>query len=451
MVRSMRFSPPISLTQPSTQSVAQPVLPVSGVDSSLRKTTSEAYAQSALGSPVDPSEHVAALVHEAVCKRTVLPVTYSIPENIGDRISRLSDPKPTPKPVAPVIILPKIPQPETNGRAAHAIEPQPIKPEEKKLGEDSPIEASAPPPVVEPPTAAETPLESTVALVPQSAQIAQIPDTSVAAEIAESAQIEQIPDHEAVAIVAEPTATEEIPDEPSDNSIPAEVAPEPVAVAEAKSEIISNTDSPVAEAEDTQASTLLNNTSSELEAVSTALKSPDADQKDTEPEVESSSSVTSSAETTEPSIAEALADEAQTSPEPSLAERSSAVVEVVTPPSVSPDVDKKNSEAAVEPTPKTGEKTLDSKTVEITCPECQSSDIRKNGRRHGKQRYICKDCGRQFVNSDAPTLEDKLEVGASPKKAPKAKNSQVGAGESTSKSSKARSKKKAKPKGFGGS
>ncbi|MGL4609587.1 MAG: IS1/IS1595 family N-terminal zinc-binding domain-containing protein, partial [Trueperaceae bacterium] len=33
----------------------------------------------------------------------------------------------------------------------------------------------------------------------------------------------------------------------------------------------------------------------------------------------------------------------------------------------------------------------------LTCPECQSSDLKKNGRIHnGKQRYLCKVCGRQF-------------------------------------------------------
>jgi AcrR family transcriptional regulator/transposase-like protein len=32
----------------------------------------------------------------------------------------------------------------------------------------------------------------------------------------------------------------------------------------------------------------------------------------------------------------------------------------------------------------------------MMCPECQSEKLAKNGHRHGKQRYICKDCGRQF-------------------------------------------------------
>ena len=35
----------------------------------------------------------------------------------------------------------------------------------------------------------------------------------------------------------------------------------------------------------------------------------------------------------------------------------------------------------------------------MECPECQSSHIRKNGHRRGKQNHICVDCGRQFVEN----------------------------------------------------
>ena len=35
----------------------------------------------------------------------------------------------------------------------------------------------------------------------------------------------------------------------------------------------------------------------------------------------------------------------------------------------------------------------------MQCPECQSSHIRKNGIRRGKQNHICVDCGRQFVDN----------------------------------------------------
>lgn len=33
------------------------------------------------------------------------------------------------------------------------------------------------------------------------------------------------------------------------------------------------------------------------------------------------------------------------------------------------------------------------------CPHCKSKSISKNGRRHNKQRYICKECGKQFLES----------------------------------------------------
>ncbi|MCG8363179.1 MAG: IS1 family transposase, partial [Pseudanabaenales cyanobacterium] len=35
----------------------------------------------------------------------------------------------------------------------------------------------------------------------------------------------------------------------------------------------------------------------------------------------------------------------------------------------------------------------------MQCPECQSSHIRKNGMRRGKQNHICVYCGRQFVEN----------------------------------------------------
>lgn len=34
---------------------------------------------------------------------------------------------------------------------------------------------------------------------------------------------------------------------------------------------------------------------------------------------------------------------------------------------------------------------------DISCPHCDSQDISKNGKRRGKQCFLCKDCGKQFV------------------------------------------------------
>jgi AcrR family transcriptional regulator/DNA-directed RNA polymerase subunit RPC12/RpoP len=35
--------------------------------------------------------------------------------------------------------------------------------------------------------------------------------------------------------------------------------------------------------------------------------------------------------------------------------------------------------------------------IVMKCPSCASQRLSKNGRRYGKQRYLCKDCGRQFL------------------------------------------------------
>jgi transposase-like protein len=38
----------------------------------------------------------------------------------------------------------------------------------------------------------------------------------------------------------------------------------------------------------------------------------------------------------------------------------------------------------------------------MQCPECQSTHIRKNGKRRGKQNYICVSCSRQFIDCYTP-------------------------------------------------
>jgi transposase-like protein len=38
----------------------------------------------------------------------------------------------------------------------------------------------------------------------------------------------------------------------------------------------------------------------------------------------------------------------------------------------------------------------------MQCPECQSQHIRKNGKRKGKQNYICVNCSRQFIDDYEP-------------------------------------------------
>ena len=38
----------------------------------------------------------------------------------------------------------------------------------------------------------------------------------------------------------------------------------------------------------------------------------------------------------------------------------------------------------------------------MICPECQSSNFKKNGHKRGKQNYLCKNCRRQFIDSYSP-------------------------------------------------
>jgi hypothetical protein len=43
----------------------------------------------------------------------------------------------------------------------------------------------------------------------------------------------------------------------------------------------------------------------------------------------------------------------------------------------------------------------------MKCPHCASTSYRKNGHRKGKQNYLCKNCGKQFLESVSPHPEEK--------------------------------------------
>jgi predicted O-methyltransferase YrrM len=47
----------------------------------------------------------------------------------------------------------------------------------------------------------------------------------------------------------------------------------------------------------------------------------------------------------------------------------------------------------------------------MKCPNCQSTKLRKNGFYRGKQRYQCKDCARQFVETHHPNLHQQTSTG----------------------------------------
>ena len=45
-------------------------------------------------------------------------------------------------------------------------------------------------------------------------------------------------------------------------------------------------------------------------------------------------------------------------------------------------------------------------TINLHCPDCQSANIKKNGKKISKkQNYFCKDCGRQFIGNHALTYK----------------------------------------------
>jgi len=138
MVRSIRFVPALGRNEQLSQQMALPVIsPL--VDYSPRTSLPLATVTPA-HRPSDPTQDVTALVRDAVEKPTVLPVTYAIPENIGDRISRLA----SPKAVTTAIIEPKIPQPDPNWVAPNAAAPQQIELDWRDLLENAQKDASAP-------------------------------------------------------------------------------------------------------------------------------------------------------------------------------------------------------------------------------------------------------------------------------------------------------------------
>lgn len=38
----------------------------------------------------------------------------------------------------------------------------------------------------------------------------------------------------------------------------------------------------------------------------------------------------------------------------------------------------------------------------MNCPHCDATQVCKNGHRRGKQNYLCRQCGRQFLESRQP-------------------------------------------------
>jgi predicted RNA-binding Zn-ribbon protein involved in translation (DUF1610 family) len=291
------------------------------------------------------------------------------------------------------------------------------------------------------------------------AQPVEVKDTSADETAVTTEPVAEAGIHDNNPVVTESVEVEETPNDASENSLSTNVIDEPSVVTETVSNSVSETDIPVVKAEDTQAPTLLDRVSSVVEAVSNALKKSDTEHKDSDAvgELAPQDSVTTEAPSTDTTetlttAAPAPADEAEGTSAPTLLERVSSAVEAVVTTLKDIGVDQKNSEAVIEPTRAKDDNTLDSQISEITCPKCHSTDIRKNGRRQDKQRYFCKDCGRQFVTSSLAKEEDNPELNKSASvETSIIKDSQenIEVSHSTSQSSKPSSKKKTKAKGFG--
>ena len=388
MARSIRFFPPSAL---AIKPIPEPVTTKSVVDSWAMKTSSNADVKS-IEPPIDLSDHAAALVHEAVSKPTVLPATYVIPENIGDRISRLV----AASSVDLAKIKPNLAQSTPNGTTAHngniasTSDRLVYDPLRQVYALESTIVAQT---VVEEPIAAETPeVPETVVEEP----IAQVETTQTVVE--ESiAQVEttQTVVEESIAQVETTQTVVEEPIAAETPEVPETAVEEPIAQVETTQTVV---EEPIAQVETVveEPPKFLEKVSSIIEAVTDAFMHPELVSQENEAVVAASNSeaiatpvqdnqelLTTAAET------EAEA-EVEPTPEPSLLERVSAVVEVVT-------TTLKNPEA-IASSPKT---TTETKTITAVCPACGSTELRKNGRRQGKQRYACKDCGRQFAIADA--------------------------------------------------
>ncbi|HAJ59443.1 MAG TPA: hypothetical protein DCP31_09395 [Cyanobacteria bacterium UBA8543] len=161
--------------------------------------------------------------------------------------------------------------------------------------------------------------------------------------------------------------------------------------------------------------------SSVIEAVSTAFKHPEADQKDSETVVEASKSdlgepESSAADTTDLKTTEAPASQVEETQAPTLLEQVSSIVEAVSTVFKPQEIEPQDSKDALEPTA-TEATAVD--TVESLTTQAQDSDLEKTQAPKLSERS----------SSVVETVPDKK----------------------TSKSSKSQSKKKAKAKGFGGS
>lgn len=377
MVRSIRFVPQLGRNQNCHHPGTQSVTPVSVVNPLPRQIRLEAPPSHTPEPVIDPSEHVASLVKEAVSKPTVLPISYVIQENIGDRISRMAPAKA----VNPIIPPPKIPQPDPNWTSPPTAPVQLIELNWRDLLKKEDAENSA--------IAAESaPAEDTT------------PPSETATLLAEP-----------VAETEAQTSTDEVAETPQEVS-PAEPPSEAATVSPERLEVEADASTP-----ETVAKEVVDTEETNLATPPASERSPEA----------------------EPVVAD------------------SPTVEQKSPPveTVPKSAEQKATVILEERAPIVEEKASDEKAEEqIQCPACHSTDLRKNGHRNDKQRYICKDCGKQFAAPEpvTPTVESSKSKQNSPVQLSAAKKPQSlpSVADSPATTSLSPGKNKKKPKGFGG-
>ena len=411
MARSIRFFPPCSLTGPSQESMAKAVTPAPVTPTSTWNTQVGDNEISAFEPPIDPSEHVAALVHEAVNKPTVLPTTYAIQENIGDRISRVS-PSAQPVSAQPVksFINPfKIPSPDPNWIPAPPIEAQPLQAQTREsLDQAHPeVEVStsatglAPSPIVE-----EVSSEDSGAMVAKPVEVPETP-AEVSVAVARPVEVQETPAEVSVA-VAEPIEVQETNDDISQDNAPVNGVPESTERIEPqllKSDTKKLSDDADVAASAASIGVVPPPTAEELPSDERVVDTEEAIDEEVsaadvvEPvEVQETSTEASTNVVPELNVVEQVSEEAASAV---MAESIAPPAEAVIAPPQEAEAEPKLSESVVDSAPAKEETASKSETVEIACPKCESTHLRKNGLRQGKQRYVCKDCGKQFAVSDS--------------------------------------------------
>lgn len=234
LARRIRFVPPLPESELTQTKENHSSLASSVSHFPATKIPSPAKDEENFGPPIDPSAHIAALVQKAVSGHTVLPVTYNIQENIGDRISRLSHNTETQQ-HKPLIILPKIPAPDPNWTPSTPVTHQQTAeveiaanhipetstngklPVEQVASAEIKLQENSIPPVLETPPSEElvvTPLNNEDSAIETPSELVEVCTLATKVEPVETPETEQPseiavePETVSAAPIQEPVATE---------------------------------------------------------------------------------------------------------------------------------------------------------------------------------------------------------------------------------------------------